>query len=326
MTAYSSDGGPFNTGRVGFGCAYITAGFEKRRNLKLLRCAFDSGIRHYDTAPMYGHGTSEEVVGEAFKKLRGQLSITTKVGISRPTFTLKTKLLRAIATPVRHKFPELSQKSAAIIYGSNPIPKSFAVDDVRRSVEDSLSRLSTDYINVLLLHEATPADITEELLNTLAALKSEGRVLQTGVGSSAEDIALIDRAYPDFFEVYQRTWSILRTDENLYPNKTNIYHRSIMEAFGTLRDKLASDLSFARYMSKEIGLELSAVDALARALISASVFVNPKGITLFGTRRMYRVADYAQAALSDLAPGIALLKAYREYVEDAPTPALDEVL
>lgn len=320
MTVYPSEHGPFNTGRIGFGCAYITGGFERGRNLKLLRSAFDNGIRHYDTAPMYGHGTSEGVVGEAFKTVRGQISITTKVGISRPTFPFKRKLLRALATPVRHHFPELSQRSAAILYRSNSIPKHFSVNDIRRSVEDSLSHLSTDYIDILLLHEAAPADINEELLNTLAALKSEGKILRSGVGSSAEDIASIDTAQPDFFEVYQRTWSILRTDETLYPNKTNVYHRTIMDALRPLREKLAADPSFADHIRNAGGLELSTADDFAKALISASLFVNPNGITLFATRRLSRVEHYAKQATSDLASGKALLRAYRAYVEAASAP------
>lgn len=327
MTFYPGKGGPFNTGRIGFGCAYVTGGFEKRRNLKLLRSAFDSGIRHFDTAPMYGHGTSENVLGEAFKHLRSHISVTTKVGISRPNFPLKTKLLRAIATPVREYFPRFSQRSAAAIYRRDAVSRNFSVSSVRRSVEDSLSRLSTDYVDVLLLHEARLTDISEELLNTLAALKSEGKIVWTGIGSSVEDISSIDTAYPDFFDVYQRTWSILKTNEALHPNKAIIYHRSIMDALTPLREKLASDPSFARYMRTAAGVDASAADDLAKALLSASIFVNPDGITLFGTRRLYRVADYATTA-ADLAPGIALLKAYRAYAEGslASKPVLDAAL
>ena len=322
MTVCPGTVGPFSTGRIGFGCAYITGGFEKRRNLKLLQCAFDSGIRHYDTAPMYGHGTSESVVGEAFNKVRGQISITTKVGICRPNFPLKRKLLRAIATPVRHHLPELSQRWAARVYRSHSTPKHFAAIDVRRSVEDSLSQLRTDYIDALLLHEATPADINDELLNTLAALKAEGKILRTGVGSSTEDVASIDAVYPDFFDVYQKTWSILTIDSVTYLDKINIHHRSILDGLGPLRNKLASDLSFAKHMRKSAGLQLNAGDDLGKALISASVFVNPKGITLFGTRRLHRVAEYAKVAKSDLAPGIALLNAYRAHAEHASAPKL----
>ena len=51
--------------RIGFGCSHITGGFEARANLRLLRLAYDHGIRHFDTAPMYGHGTSEEVLATA---------------------------------------------------------------------------------------------------------------------------------------------------------------------------------------------------------------------------------------------------------------------
>ena len=114
-------------------------GFEKKRNIKLLLSAFDCDIKYFDTAPMYGQGTSEEVVGEAFASNRHRISIATKVGIPHSTYTRKAELLRAIATPIRRYLPKVSRGAATVLYKagpSRPSPRNLTPSAVVRSLED----------------------------------------------------------------------------------------------------------------------------------------------------------------------------------------------
>ncbi|MGH7568724.1 MAG: aldo/keto reductase, partial [Gemmatimonadales bacterium] len=99
--------------RLGFGAwavggtAWGTPG-EERERLDAIRHALDRGITFFDTAPTYGDGTSERLLGQALGPHREAVTIATKVG------------------------PH---------------------DDPRRSLEASLRRLETEYVNLIQLHE-----------------------------------------------------------------------------------------------------------------------------------------------------------------------------
>jgi aryl-alcohol dehydrogenase-like predicted oxidoreductase len=69
---------------IGLGCSHIGGGvFYKgeRESLRVLHRAFELGVNFYDTANSYGYGSSEALIGHAFKGRRGQIIIASKVGI-----------------------------------------------------------------------------------------------------------------------------------------------------------------------------------------------------------------------------------------------------
>src|SRR5262245_32753615 len=75
-------GPSFTITRVGFGCARIYGGSELRRSAHLIEAALSAGIRHFDTAPSYGEGRSEEVLGQVLEGV-ACITLATKIGISR---------------------------------------------------------------------------------------------------------------------------------------------------------------------------------------------------------------------------------------------------
>ena len=105
---------PFaNTGRqttrLGFGGSGIMGALDRRQSLSMLRAAYDAGVRHFDTAPMYGYGEAESCLGEFLREVRGQVTITTKFGIPPPDSNAVTRLARVVARPVLQTFPGLKQ-------------------------------------------------------------------------------------------------------------------------------------------------------------------------------------------------------------------------
>ena len=82
---------------LGFGCSSLTSVGQKQA-LRLLESAFDSGIRHFDTARYYGYGEAEGILGGFLKSYRGQVTVTTKFGIDPPrrTSALQTFLSKAM--------------------------------------------------------------------------------------------------------------------------------------------------------------------------------------------------------------------------------------
>ena len=122
-----------------------------------LRRAFDQGVNLFDTADIYGSGHSEELLGRAFGSLRSRALFATKVG-----------LLNA--------------------EGSSD----YSAGHIRRSVEKSLRRLRTDYIDLYQLHSPTIDTFGDgDVLTELQRLQKEGKIRAYGVSLRSPDDGLI---------------------------------------------------------------------------------------------------------------------------------------
>jgi len=140
--------------------------------------AWRSGIRYFDTAPHYGLGLSERRLGAALAEYpREQLVISTKVG-------------RLI---VPNERPTEFDTEGFAVPGDLRRQWDFSRDGVLRSVEASLTRLGTDYIDILYLHDPDISGIDDAIGTGAAALsrlRDEGVVSAVGIGSnSAEAVA-----------------------------------------------------------------------------------------------------------------------------------------
>ena len=140
---------------LGFGCWAIGGSSygstDDRESIRALEYAFDAGINFFDTADTYGHGHSEELLGEVFKQpsKRRQVVITSKVGWD-------------------------------FYHGGNK--KNFEPDYIRFACSQSLKRLGTDFIDLYQLHNPKPEMIEEgNVFKVLAQLKKEGKILHWGV-------------------------------------------------------------------------------------------------------------------------------------------------
>ena len=132
-----------------------------------LKQAYEEGIRYFDTAPLYGSGKSEVFFGEFLSTLdRDSFTLSSKVG----------RLLDRTGTP-----------SEDPIY-RNPsevkVRFDYSRDGVLRSIEESLTRLNLDRVDVALIHD--PDDHYEEAIDTafptLADLRSQGVIGAIGSG------------------------------------------------------------------------------------------------------------------------------------------------
>jgi aryl-alcohol dehydrogenase-like predicted oxidoreductase len=153
--------------RVGYGAWAIGgAGWwhawgdqDDEQSIEAIRRAVELGINWVDTAPIYGLGHSEEVVGRALQGLDDRPYVFTKAS--------------------------LYEKDGAVAH-------SLKRDSIRREVEASLSRLQLDAIDVYQVHWPDPDADVEEGWATFAELKSEGLVRHIGVSNF--DVAQLRRA------------------------------------------------------------------------------------------------------------------------------------
>ena len=158
--------------RLALGCAPLAGLFapvDDAAARATLEAAWETGIRMFDTAPLYGFGLSEQRVGAALRERpRDQLVLSTKVG-------------RVLEPRTGAPGPEAAQFPAGLALE----PRfDFSRDGILRSFEASLERLGLDRIDVVLLHD--PDDHMEAALReaypALEELRAQGIVRAIGAG------------------------------------------------------------------------------------------------------------------------------------------------
>ena len=140
----------FSVSEISFGC--MSLGRNQANNKMLLRTAFDQGINFFDTADLYEKGENEVSVGKAFKGMRQDVMIATKVG------------------------NQWNNDGSGWIW--NP-GKSY----ILRAVQDSLKRLQTDYIDLYQLHGGTIDDPIDETIEAFEELMEKGLIRAYGISS-----------------------------------------------------------------------------------------------------------------------------------------------
>ncbi len=131
-------------------------------SIRAIEAALETGINFFDTAPVYGFGRSEKIVGQALKKSRDKVVIATKCGLLWK-----------------------EEKSGAMY-------KSLKPESVVREAEDSLRRLSTDYIDLYQIHWPNADDPVEKAIEAMMKLKEQGKIRAIGVSNF--DLPLLERA------------------------------------------------------------------------------------------------------------------------------------
>jgi aryl-alcohol dehydrogenase-like predicted oxidoreductase len=154
METMRMEGIPSPVSRIGLGTwaigGWMWGGADDATSIATIRKAIESGINLIDTAPVYGFGHSEEVVGKALEGMRDQAVIATKVALDWPEGKVRRN-----ATAAR----------------------------IRAEVEDSLRRLRTDRIDLYQVHWPDPEVPHEETAGELEKLRREGKILAIGVSN-----------------------------------------------------------------------------------------------------------------------------------------------
>ena len=149
---------------IGFGAWGIGGDWgavDEKEAMNALRCAYDRGINFYDTALVYGNGSSERLVGKAFRNEREKVVIASKI------------------PPKTYRWPVTSADS---------IEDTFPAKWLEECVETSLKNLGTDYIDVIQLHAWTDS-YTElpQWRDTFERLKEQGKIRVYGVSANDWD-------------------------------------------------------------------------------------------------------------------------------------------
>lgn len=155
---------------------WMWGGTEPEEAVKAIQAGFDLGVTSIDTAPAYGQGLSEEIVGKAIKGIpRDKVQILTKFGLSWS------------GTKGQLFFHSKTDEGKPI-----DIYRYSGKDGIIKECEDSLRRLGTDYIDLYQIHWADPTTSMQETMEAVSQLIKEGKVRYAGVCNY--DVALMQEA------------------------------------------------------------------------------------------------------------------------------------
>jgi aryl-alcohol dehydrogenase-like predicted oxidoreductase len=167
------------TSRLGFGSSRLhRVAFQSQRT-RLIHAALDLGVSHFDTSPLYGLGLGERALGIALGGRRGQVTIATKIGLY-PRLDGGRTLARVVACKmVGRAFPLLGNPSS-----------DFSRQRASLSLNESLSRLRTDYLDLLLVHEPLmTSGEADTLLEWLCRLQEKGVIGRWGIAGAIVNVS-----------------------------------------------------------------------------------------------------------------------------------------
>ena len=181
--------------RLILGTARLTGGASEGEALCLIRTALDAGITHIDSAPTYGMGTAEAVIGKALR-LHGDnaVKVTAKLGSARDPHGFAKSLLRrfkrALGGSRTAPFAAMPVLPEPL---TSPSGNDFSPAVMRASLNRSLDLLGR--IDVLLLHDVTASEVTGELLANIAGL-SDSVGAEPGYANRALWDSALDGRFP----------------------------------------------------------------------------------------------------------------------------------
>ncbi|WP_171241428.1 aldo/keto reductase [Ruegeria sp. HKCCA5491] len=144
---------------------WMWGGTDEAKSIAAIQASVDAGITLIDTAPAYGQGVAEDIVGKALKGRRDKVVLATKCGLVWHT------------QKGNHFFD----------YDGKPVHRYLGKGAIIYEVEKSLTRLGTDYIDHYITHWQDPTTPIAETMEALETLKQQGKIRSIGASNTSVD-------------------------------------------------------------------------------------------------------------------------------------------
>lgn len=168
---------------------WMWGGTDERQSIAAIQASIDAGISLIDTAPAYGMGLAETIVGKAIAGRRDKVVLVTKCGL------------------VWH----VNEGAYFFQQDGKPVHRYLGAASIRHEVEESLKRLGTDYIDHYVTHWQDATTPIAETVETLVRLKDEGKIRSIGASNvSPED--LVAYIATGALDAIQEEYSMVRRD------------------------------------------------------------------------------------------------------------------
>ena len=229
-----------NVSRVIFGTSQICRLVSNRNIQKVLHCAYDCGVRHFDTARMYGFGEAESKIRSFLKGRRDICEVSTKFGLkfNEPGY-FKRKIF-LLGRLFKSFFPIAARSTIQTVAPKQYLD--FSVDSTRKSVETSLRELGVESIDYLFFHEPIMgSDIDQSIFLFLDDLVRSGKVKNYGMSGSLTEINSMEKYLGVFVYNKQFSSNIIK-DCKIANNANNFCFNVIGSVLGApgVKEKLMS--------------------------------------------------------------------------------------
>ncbi|MGG2473794.1 aldo/keto reductase, partial [Rhizobium sp. BR5] len=206
---------------------WMWGGTDERQSIAAIQASLDAGISLIDTAPAYGMGLAETIVGKAIAGKRDKVVLVTKCGL------------------VWH----VNEGAYFFHQDGKPVHRYLGAASIRYEVEESLKRLGTDYIDHYVTHWQDATTPIAETVETLVRMKEEGKIRSIGA-SNVSPADLEAYIATGALDAIQEEYSMVKRDieTTLLPlcrkNSVSVLSYSSL-ALGLLSGKVGPERVFA---------------------------------------------------------------------------------
>lgn len=243
----------------------------------MLDAAFESGIRYFDTAPLYGYESAERILGQFVRRHRSRQSVVvaTKIGLHPNALVCAVPALLLPYIALRKVTTRLHLVSASTWQPGRDYTPEYLV----RRVERSLRIMGLDCLDVAYLHEPLIEDLrqVDELVQVVLSLKKRGLVRAFGASVHYEVARWLQVRAPELAEV-------LQVEVPAQPD-------------GEVKEWFANNVSVTFGHFRMLGAERAALpkDERLRLVAARAVDLNPNGTILFSSTNKAHVSEFVSA-------------------------------
>lgn len=161
-------GSSIDASAVGLGTwaigGWMWGGTDESESIAAIQASIDEGISLIDTAPAYGQGRAEEILGSAIRGRRDAVVLATKCGLVWHT----------------------TKGNRFFDFDGEPVHRYLGRESIVHEVEESLRRLGTDHIDLYITHWQDPTTPIEETVAALVQLREQGKIRAIGASNVSE--------------------------------------------------------------------------------------------------------------------------------------------
>lgn len=283
---------------LGFGCAQLFRLHSAREREAVLAAAYDSGIRHFDVAPLYGLGEAEAELGRFLQGKRESVTVTTKFGLEPAAAISAVRSVQGLARRLVGAFPPVKrflQKRRRPLAGR----QAFDAATAERSLDRSLRLLKVEHLDYFLLHEPTVELIDRDRpMDFLRRERDRGRIRSFGVAGPVAPLAALIPRHRDLAAVVQYPASPLGEEPSEFgqpPDGVSFIYGSIAPRLAGIETMLETcPAARSKWLPRFGSKSVPGRTGLARLLLLEQRMATPGGTVLFGTTSPAHIRDMAR--------------------------------